>query len=145
MDATKAIRQLCQQITYADSIRLIRTIPGIGETNAAVIFFELQDIRRFKNFDCLCSYVGLIPDTSDSGETKRNRGITQRSNHILRAALVESSWAVIRKDPALLLKYKNYCKHMEKNKAIIRVCKHLLSRINYVLKNHQEYLIGIVA
>ena len=88
---------------------------------------------------------GLIPDTSDSGETKRHRGIIQRSNHILRAALVESGWAVIRKDPALLLKYRNYCKHMEKNKAIIRVCKHLLSRVSYVLKNHQEYIIGIVA
>ena len=126
-------------------IRLLRTIPGIGEINAAVILFELQDINRFERFNCLCSYVGLIPDTAESGDIKRKRAITQRSNHYLRAALVESSWSVVRKDPALLLKYKTYCRHMEKNKAIIRITKHLLSRINYVLKNRQEYVTGVMA
>jgi transposase len=145
LEATKAIRSLCQQEVYQDTIRLLRTIPGIGEINAAVILFELQDINRFKRFDCLCSYVGLIPDTAESGDTKRNRAITQRSNHYLRAALVESSWSVVRKDPALLLKYKTYCRHMEKNKAIIRITKHLLSRINYVLKNRQEYVTGVMS
>jgi hypothetical protein len=58
---------------------------------------------------------------------------------------VESSWSVIRKDPALLMKYKTYCRKMEKNKAIIRVAKHLLSRINYVLKNKKVYVPGVVA
>jgi transposase len=87
----------------------------------------------------------LVPNTSDSGETKRTKGITNRSNYYLRTALVESSWSVIRKDPALLMKYKKYCRKMEKNKAIIRVAKHLLSRINYVLKNKKEYVIAVVA
>ena len=89
--------------------------------------------------------MGLVPNTEDSGETKKSKGITNRSNNYLRTALVESSWNVVRKDPALLMKYKNYCRHMEKNKAIIRVAKHLLSRISYVLKNKKEYVIGVVA
>ena len=106
---------------------------------------NLQDVTRFKRFDYLCSYVGLVPDTSDSGDTKRTKGITHRHNCYLRTALVESSWSVVRKDPALLMKYKEYCKRMEKNKAIIRVAKHLLSRINFVLKNKKEYVTGVVA
>ena len=52
--------------------------------------------------------MGLVPNTSDSGETKRAKGITNRSNYYLRTALVESSWSVIRKDPALLMKYETY-------------------------------------
>ena len=52
---------------------------------------------------------------------------------------------MVRKDPALLMKYKEYCKRMEKNKAIIRVAKHLLARINFVLKNKKEYVTGVVA
>jgi transposase len=104
----------------------------------------LQDVSRFKHFDHLCSYVGLVPNTSDSGETKTTKGITNRS-YYLRTALVESSWSVIRKDPALLMKYKIYCRRMEKNKAIIRVAKHLLSRINYVLKSKKEYVTAVVA
>lgn len=45
----------------------------------------------------------------------------------------------------MLMEYKEYCKRMGKNKAIIRVAKHLLSRINYVLKNKKEYVSGVVA
>lgn len=145
LEATRAVRKLCKQSGYEKSITLLRTIPGIGEINAAVILFELQDISRFKRFDHLCSYVGLVPNTSDTGETKRTKGITNRSNYYLRTALVESSWSVIRKDPALLMKYKTYCRKMEKNKAIIRVAKHLLSRINFVLKNKKEYVTAVVA
>jgi transposase len=145
VEATRAVRQLCKQPEYQKDMALLRSIPGIGEINAAVILFELQDVSRFKRFDNLCSYVGLVPNTHDSGETKKTKGITERSNHYLRTALVESSWSVVRKDPALLMKYKAYCRHMEKNKAIIRIAKHLLSRIHYVLKNKKEYVVGVVA
>jgi transposase len=144
LEATRAIRALCRQEKYVVDIRLLRSIPGIGEINAAVLLFELQDVTRFKRFDNLCSYVGLVPDTSDSGDTRRTKGITHRHNHHLRTALVESSWSVVRKDTALLMKYKKYCRRMDKNKAIIRVAKHLLSRINFVLKTKQEYVTGVV-
>lgn len=145
LEATRNIRALCREEKYARDIKLLRSIPGIGEINAGVMLFELQDVTRFKRFDYLCSYVGLVPDTSDSGDTRRTKGITHRHNYYLRTALVESSWSVVRKDPALLMKYKDYCRRMEKNKAIIRIAKHLLSRINFVLKNKKEYVIGVVA
>lgn len=144
LEATRAVRKLCGQPEYKETIKLLRSIPSIGEILAAIIFFELQDINRFKHFDNLCSYAGFVPDTADSGEVKRSKGITHRSNHYLRTALVEASWIVIRKDPAMLMKYKQYSKKMDKNKAIIRIAKHLLSRIRYVLLNQKEYEIGIV-
>ena len=145
VEITRSIRKLCRSELFNKDLDLLRSIPGIGEINGAIILFELQDITRFKRFDNLCSYVGLVPDTSDSGDTKVSKGITVRSNYDLRVALVESSWVIIRKDPAMLMKYKEYCKRMDKNKAIIRVAKHLLSRINYVLKNRKEYVSGVVA
>src|SRR5690606_1150737 len=123
----------------------VKRIACIGLITAAVILFELQDISTFKQFDQLRSNVGLVPDTSDSGEKRHTKGSTCRHNQYLRSALVESSWSVVRKDPALLLKYKKYCRRMHKNRAIIRIAKHLLSRISFVLKNKQEYVIGIVA
>jgi transposase len=104
-----------------------------------VIRTELENISRFKCFDHLCSYVGFVPSTDDSGDTKATRGITQRCNNRLRTALVESSWMLISKDPAMLMKYSAYCKRMDKNKAIIRIGKHLLSRIKYVLTKREKY------
>jgi len=125
-------------------MELIVSIPGIGEINAAIILFELQNINRFKTFDRLCSYVGFIPDTDDSGDTKRNMGITHRFNKRLRKALIESSWVVIRQDPAMLMIYKDYCKRMHKNKAIVRVAKHLLAWIRFVLKEQKKYVEGVI-
>jgi transposase len=59
----------------------------------------------------------LVPNTHDSGESKKTKGNTERSNHYLRTALVESSWSVVRKDPALLMKYKACCRQVEKKQS----------------------------
>ena len=145
LESTRAIRKMYRQEAYWPLMQLILGIPGIGEVNAAIILFELQDILRFKTFDNLCSYVGLVPDTEDSGDTKRNKGVTHRRNTYLREALVESSWMLVKKDPAMLMKYKDYCKRMHKNKAIIKIARHLLARINFVLRKQTPYVSGLVA
>jgi transposase len=144
LQSTRAIRSMYKQVAYWPLMQLILSIPGIGEINAAIILFEIQDIMRFKTFDNLCSYVGLIPDTDESGDTKRNKGLTHRRNTYLREALIESSWVLIRKDPAMLMKYKDYCKRMHKNKAIIKIARHLLARINFVLRTKSAYVSGLV-
>ncbi len=144
LEATKMVRKACVNPLYASDIALLRSIPGVGPIIAAILLFEIQDINRFKGTDKLKSYVGLVPDTSDSGDKKSSKGITKRRNNFLRTALVEASWTVIRKDPAMLMLYKDYCKRMEKNKAIIRIAKHLLARIYFVLKNKEPYIVGLV-
>jgi transposase len=145
LNATKAIRKLCKEPAYAAAIMWLRSIPGIGLINAATILFEIQDIGRFKTLDELCSYAGLVPETADTGDTKITRGITSRRNEFLRTALVESSWTVVRKDAALLQKYNAYRKRMNKNKAIIRIAKHVLSRIRFVLSHQKEYVVDLPA
>lgn len=145
LESTRAIRKMYRQSSFWPLMKLILTIPGIGEINAAIILFELQDIFRFKTFDNLCSYVGLIPDTDDSGDTRRNKGLTHRRNNFLREAIIESSWVLAKKDPAMLMKYKDYCKRMHKNKAIIKIARHLMARINYVLRKQTPYVSGLVA
>jgi transposase len=109
-----------------------------------VIITELQDMKRFTTLDKLCSYVGIVPDTASSADRTTVKGITHRSNEYLRTAIVESSWVIIRKDPAMLYLYKKYCRRMVPNKAIIKIARHLLSRIRYVWTNRIEYEVGLV-
>jgi transposase len=143
-DMTKQIRVLSTQKSFASLQDLIQGIPGIGLLNSMVIITELQDMKRFKTLDKLCSYAGIVPDTASSADRTIVKGITHRSNHYLRPALVESSWILIRKDPAMLHLYKKYCRRMVPNKAIIKIARHLLSRIRYVWTNRIEYEIGLV-
>jgi transposase len=142
--ATKQIRALSEQAPFVDIQKLLQSIPGIGVVNAMIIMTELQDIRRFETLDKLCSYAGIVPDTASTGDSEKVKGITHRSNHYLRPAIVESSWVVIRKDPAMLMLYKKYCSTMIPNKAIIKIARHLISRIRHVWMKQEKYEIGIV-
>lgn len=145
LDTTKEVRKLAQSEAFKEDAELLRSIAGIGLINAMIILTEIGNIRRFKYFDQLCSYVGFVPSTDDSGDRKANRGITHRCNNRLRTALIESSWMLISKDPAMLMKYSAYCRKMDKNKAIIRIGKHLLCRIKYVLTKREKYVECVVA
>jgi transposase len=141
--ATKEVRRLSVQAPFARIQELLQSIPSIGVINAMVIMSELQDMSRFKTLDKLCAYTGIVPDTGSSGDKEVVKEITNRSNPYLRPAIVESSWVIIRKDPAMLMLYKKYCSRMDRNKAIIKIARHLLSRIRYVWINQVEYKKGI--
>jgi transposase len=144
LNVTNQIRSLSKTEQYEQETGLLMTIPGIGLITAMSILTELENIERFNSLDRLCSFIGLVPSTNSSGDTERTGDITSRGNRVLRAALVESAWVAARTDPALATSYNQYCKRMNPNKAIIRIAKKLLSRIRYVLKNKQPYVLSVI-
>ena len=101
---------------------------------------ELGDIRRFPNINKLCSFIEMVPSMGNSSDTVKETSITPRGHRVLRGMLIESSWIIIRCDPAMALKYHQLSKRMEVNKAIVRVGKALIKRISYVLITQQEYV-----
>jgi len=140
----RELRKIAKQEEYAKQVKCLTSIPGIGIISAMTLLSELESIFRFKSLDRLCSYIGLVPTTNSSSDTERVGSITPRSNRTLRGMIIESAWVAIRNDPALTLAYRNLCKRMKPNKAIIRIAKKLLNRIRYVLKNQTEYEYAIV-
>ncbi len=144
LEINRKLRHLEDNSEYSDTIRLLRTVPGIGLIMSMTIITELENIERFRTLDKLCSYVGLVPRTNSSGENDRVGNITTRSNRQLRSMLIESSWIAIRFDPALMMCYGELRQRMEPNKAIIKIAKKLLSRIKHILKNNDPYKKGIV-
>jgi transposase len=140
----REIRVLARTEAYASPVQLLRTIPGISTLTAMILLTELQEISRFASLDELASYVGLIPDAHESGETEHTGGITQRRHAQLRASLVEAAWIAVRKDPALLMAFEQWGKRMRKTRAIVKIARKLLNRVRYVLKNQRPYLLGVV-
>lgn len=137
------IRTIGQQ-HYATELRLLMTIPGIGTIAAMTLLTELGDISRFRKLEHLNSYCGLTPNTHSSGGTERVTGISRMGNGTIKTILIECAWMAIRKDPALLLYYKQCIVRMAANKAIIKVCRKLLNRMRYVLLNKKEYVTGVM-
>lgn len=144
LKVTQEIRKLSQIPKYAEALKRLISISGIGTTAAMIFLTEIGDINRFKKFAKLCGYFGLCPNTASSGEKQRVGEITKRGNSLLKETLIECSWVAIRYDPALLMAYKQCLQSMEANKAIIKIAKKLLNRIRFVLKNQQEYSIAVV-
>jgi transposase len=141
------IRRLATQPPYADKVRLLTTIAGIGTITAMIFLTELGDIIvRFNNLDKLAAFVGLVPGENSSGaeDDITYTHITARSHHYLRAILIEAAWVAVRKDPALAQCYYKLTKRMVGQKAIIHIARKLLNRIRYVLKNNQEYKLLMV-
>lgn len=138
------IQTLATAAEYANSVKLLTTIPAIGILTAMTFLTEIGNFQRFRNNDHLSSYCGLTPDCRNSGQTERIIGITRRGNAILKTILIECSWMAIRKDPALLIYYKKLLPGMNGNKAIVKVARKLLNRIAYVIREQQPYVIGVV-
>jgi transposase len=143
-EITLAIRNLSKEESFIKVQTILQSIDGIGLINGMVIQTEIGDIYRFKRLDNLCDYAGFVPDIYSSNDKIQVRGISKRRNEFLREAIIESSWILIRKDPAMLMKYNEYRSRMSANKAIVRIAKHLLSRIRFLWKNEQTYMRGIV-
>jgi transposase len=140
---TLRIKQISKQEPYCAISGLLQTVPGVSMLGSMILITELIDIKRFRNTDKLCSYLGLVPDTNDSGERSRNSGITARSNKRLRTFLIECSWVAVRIDPALARAYANYRKHMPGNKAIVKVARKLASRVRHVWQHQEPYQMGL--
>ncbi len=140
----REIRVLARTEGYAVQVYLLRTIPGISILTAMILLTELPEISRFASLDELASYVGLIPDAHESGETEHTGGITKRRHAQLRAALVEAAWTAVRKDPALLMAFEQLSRRMRKTRAIVKIARKLLNRVRYVLKNQRPYVLGVV-
>ena len=144
LKVTRQIKELSKSNQYQENVALLISMPGIGMLTAMLLLTELEDINRFKTFEDICSYVGLVPSTASSGETNIDTGITPRRNARLRTALIESAWVAIRSDPALLACYQDLTKRMPGNQAIVRIAKKLLRRMTYVLRKKCSYEKGIV-
>jgi transposase len=121
------------------------SIPGIGFINAITMYTELIDMRRFRGIDNLASYVGLIPSVSSSGEKEKTLGLSYRHNKFLRSLLIEASWIAVRKDPLLTHKYNELIRRMSKQKAIIRIAKKLLVRVQHIWKSNEIYQYALVS
>ena len=133
------IRKLAESQYYKKQVALLTSIPGIGVLSAMTILTEIGDIRRFKNLDQLCAFIGLMPNTSGSGEKEYVGKRTQRGNKHIFWILNQCAWRVKSEDPALLRKYQKLCQRMNGNEAIIRIMKSLISRIKHILTHQEPY------
>ena len=138
----KRLRELSHTERFNETLKLLMTIPGIGQVTGLSLLAEIIDISRFKSSEHLAAYVGMIPMCHSSGEHNGSGDITLRKHAGLRCSIIEASWVAIRKDEALQLCYLQNVKRMPAGKAIVKVARKLVNRLFFVLKHQQPYAIA---
>jgi transposase len=78
--------------------QLLLRLNGIGETTAPILAREVY-YRQFANRGQVASFIGLAPSPYDSGESRRNQGISKAGNGLVRAVLIQTAWIWLRHQP----------------------------------------------
>lgn len=136
---TKSIIELSRIDNYAQKMRLIRSIPGIGILTGMEILVELQDFARFKTSEEIASYIGLTPSEYSTGPYVRQGRITRCGNTRVRVALVESSWILVGRDPLMKAKYLKLKSSKGAKRAIVAIARKLIIRIRAMLLQNAPY------
>jgi transposase len=106
-----------------------------------VIVAAIDDPNRFQNVRQVSAYAGLVPDQRQSGPTNRLGRITRRGSRILRSALVEVAWVMLRYNPWAAAVYQRISGGQKSRKkiAIIAVARKLLVRCWAMLRHKQPW------
>jgi transposase len=143
LTVNRQLRSLSQTDAYRGNYNLLISIPGIGFLTSMTFLAQIGDIRRFKLLDDLCDYIGLVPMMHGSGDKMYTGKLINRGRKELKIMIIEASWDAVRLDPALMAKFNVLTRRMNKNKAIIRIARKLVSRMRYVLMNQEPYKLGL--
>ena len=120
------------------NVKLLKTIPGIGEFFARLIDAEIDDISRFRNPKKLAAYAGLVPSTYSSGGKTYHGRIIKQGNKWLRWALVEAVQPAVAADPQLRARYE-HLKFRGTNKARVAIARKLLTIAFQILRDQRPY------
>jgi transposase len=119
---------------------MVEVLPSVGVLTAATIFYELGDLRRFRNARQVSSYVGLVPRVSQSGEGAAHHGrLDKRGNSDLRWIL--SQWAVrlMTRDPLAHEWAQRHRRHKPLNKVRTALARRLLVGVQHMLRTGEVF------
>ena len=127
------------EIKLDKDLKLLLTIPGVGPYTAYLLKAEIGDINRFPDDHHLCSCMGLVPSTYQSGNTSYHGSITKRGNSTVRWALVQAAQVAVRREGYLKDVYQNLSVRRGKQKAKVAIARRILSSAYFVLTRQQPY------
>jgi transposase len=117
----------------------LRTLPGIGEILAPVIWSEMGTLERFRSADAWVNYTGLVPSLYESGEVSIRGGITHPGSAWLRWALVQAANGVIQGVNPLARRYRRRRRRKLANVAKTAIARSLARCVYGVLKSGGNY------
>jgi transposase len=128
---------------YSAHLDLIRTVPGMNKDpmTAILILSEIgSDMSVFPTAKNLVSWAGCCPRNDQSAKHVKSTRISQAGSY-LKPRLVQVANALLKSKnhPEIIERYRRIKSHRGHKKAIIAVCKMLLTAIWNILSTGEAY------
>jgi transposase len=130
-------RRLKERMSLRAGYRLLKTVPGIGETLATTIMLETGCIDRFAQVGNFSSYCRCVDSLRESNGKKKGEGNTKNGNKYLGWAFVEAANFALRYCPQAKSFYDR--KKSKTNRVLaIKALAHKLARACYHMLRDQK-------
>jgi transposase len=113
-------------------VKVLATLPGVGEFTALVMLAEIGDIGRFGSARKLASWAGLTPTVRGSDLTVRHGHISKQGSAWLRWALNQAAQTA-KRSPQFAAAYAAIARRRGKKIATIAIARKLLTRAWHLL------------
>ena len=133
------LNQLQRDPLLVKRVKLLRSIPGVGEVTALTWALEICDPQRFSSIGKAVSYCGLTSaQVSSAGETKRSPISKQRNRH-LQTVLIEASKLAPRWNKQLADLHAIEKDRGDRNRATLAVARKLVAFLLAVDKSGKPF------
>jgi transposase len=130
-------RRLKERVSLRPEYRLLKTVPGIGETLATTIMLETGSISRFTQVGNFSSYCRCVDSLRESNGKKKGEGNSKNGNKYLAWAFVEAANFALRHCPQAKRFYER--KKSQTNRVLaIKALAHKLARACYHMLRDQK-------
>jgi transposase len=124
--------ELHQHAKADPRVKVLRTLPGVGEFTALVMVAEIGDITRFGSARKLASWAGLTPTVRGSDLTVRHGHISKQGSAWLRWVLNQAAQTA-KRSPEFAATYAAITQRRGKKIATIAISRKLLTRAYHLL------------
>ena len=128
--------ELHQHAKADPRVKVLRTLPGVGEFTALVMVAEIGDITRFPSARKLASWAGLTPTVRGSDLHVRHGHISKQGSVWLRWAMNQAAQTA-KRSPEFAAAYSGIAKRRGKKIATIAIARMLLTRAWHLLSEMQ--------
>jgi transposase len=120
-------------------IKLLKTMPGVGQLSALTILAEIGDIRRFNSPKALCHWAGLTPRVRKSDLVVRHGRITKEGSPYLRATMTRAATIASRVSKRWNHVHRKMLPRCGRTGAKVAVARRLLTVVYFMLTRQEPY------
>jgi len=132
-------RLIHQRAKKQPTVKLLRTLPKIGDYTALALWAHIGPVTRFPHARSLAHYFGLTPGCRNSGQSDRPGSITKAGHPIVRFLLGQAVVHALRCDPGMRAWHRKVKRRRGAKVARVAVMRRLCEALWHMLSKQEPY------